>query len=424
MIQTSHAESSQVGLPAERRTIPLNVSTFDESEIEKAIAVLRSGFVTMGKCCRQFEQDFSATLDTPHSVMVNSGSSANLLTFFALANPQLPVPSGKRTPQSGGEIIVPAVTWSTTIWPIVQAGFVPVFVDSDSASLQMDVSAVENAIGPQTVAICAVHVLGNTVEILRLKELADKHGLWLIEDTCESLGARYSGRPVGTFGDFGTFSFYFSHHITTIEGGMVVTRTDECAELLRCMRAHGWARDLKSADTIASKHSDLDPRFLFVNTGFNLRPTEINGAFGIEQLKKLERFNGHRNQAANCWLNLFSDLSERGLMVPMQIAESAHPAWFGFPVVCDCPETRNGLREHLTRWGVETRPIICGNMARQPAMNHIRHRVHAELKGADRIMDCGLYWGIHPQMTADDLTYVAQVVHGYFEQAGSLRNAA
>ena len=188
----------------------------------------------LGKYCAAFEEDFAGYLGVSNAIMANSGSSANLLAFFALANPLLPVVPDRRRISPGDKVIVPAVTWSTTVWPIIQVGGIPVFVDSDPATLQMDVQAVEAAIDRKTVAICAVHILGNAVEIERLRELAERHGLWLIEDACESLGTRRNGKPVGTFGDLGTFSFFFSHHITTIEGGMVVTDDDDVADLLRC----------------------------------------------------------------------------------------------------------------------------------------------------------------------------------------------
>ena len=398
------------------RKISLNESTFGEEEIGQAVKVLRSGHVTMGKYCAAFEEDFADYLGVSNAIMTNSGSSANLLAFFALANPLLPVVPGKRRISSGDEVIVPAVTWSTTVWPIIQVGGIPVFVDSDPATLQMDVQAVEAAIGEKTVAICSVHILGNAVEIERLRELADRHGLWLIEDACESLGTRRKGKPVGTFGDLGTFSFFFSHHITTIEGGMVVTDDDDIADLLRCLRAHGWTRHMRRGPEIAAKHPDIDPRFLFVNLGFNLSPTEINGVFGIEQLKKLDGFNLRRIEAAEKWVRAFADISARGRMAPMRITADTEAAWFGFPVICDSKATRDRLRDHLERYGIETRPIICGNITRQPALKFLPHRVHSRLAGADRIMDCGLYWGIHPKMDDLDVRYVSDTVREFFTQ--------
>ena len=208
-----------------------------DEETKAVLGVMRSTRVTMGARCRQFEASFGERLGA-EAVFVNSGSSANLLAFFALANHDAPRSKNKRRLEPGFEVIVPAVSWATSYWPIVQAGGIPVLVDSDPRSLQMKPSAVRHALSANTVAICPVHVLGNTVAMEEIIPFADENDLWIIEDTCEALGARYRANPVGTFGDLATFSFFFSHHITTIEGGMVITRDPQLAELLRCMRAH------------------------------------------------------------------------------------------------------------------------------------------------------------------------------------------
>lgn len=395
--------------------VPLNASTFGEEEIQAAVEVLRSSFVTMGKRCFDFEDTFAKYLGVKNAVFVNSGSSANLLAFFALANHECNLP-GKRRLNPGDEVIVPAVTWSTTIWPIVQAGGVPVLVDSDPETLQMNLDAVKKAIGPKTVGITPVHVLGNAVPMKELNEIANQHGLWVMEDTCEALGTKSDGKFVGTIGDIGTYSFFFSHHITTIEGGMVVTNDDDMAELLRCMRAHGWSRHLKNREAVEKKHSEIDPRFLFVNTGFNVRPTEINAAFGFHQLAKLQGFNEKRVEIANRWHEAFMPLIEKGHFLPMQTTRGTYSTFFGYPIICRDKDLRISLQNHLEKSGIETRPVICGNLARQPAFKHVKHRVAGDLKGADRIMDCGLFWGSHPVMTNQEVDYVIDVVNGYFKK--------
>jgi CDP-6-deoxy-D-xylo-4-hexulose-3-dehydrase len=280
------------------RRIPLNAPTFGDEEINAAIEVLKSTYVTMGKRCQQFEQAFAEYAGLEEAVFVNSGSSANLLTFFALANHASPMLGSKRQFRPGFEVIVPAVSWSTTFWPIVQAGGVPVFVDSDPRTLQMKPDAMRAALSERTVAVCAVHVMGNTTGMQEVLTFTEMNNLWLVEDTCEALGARDDGKLAGTFGDVATFSFFFSHHITTIEGGMVVTRHRELGELLRCLRAHGWTRDLKNRKATEALYPQIDPEYLFINTGFNLRPTEINAAFGLIQLRKLEGFNQRRREMA------------------------------------------------------------------------------------------------------------------------------
>lgn len=395
--------------------VQLNASTFGEDEIQAAVEVLRSSFVTMGKRCFEFEEAFAEYMGVKNALFVNSGSSANLLAFFALANHEFAL-KGKKRLNPGDEVIVPAVTWSTTIWPIVHAGGIPVLVDSDPETLQMKLEDVERAIGPKTVGICPVHVLGNAVPMKEVKEIADRHGLWVMEDTCEALGTKTDGRFVGTVGDIGTFSFFFSHHITTIEGGMVVTNDDNMAELLRALRAHGWTRHLKNREAVEAKYPDIDPRFLFINSGFNVRPTEINAAFGLHQLKKLKGFNERRVEVAEAWHKAFAPLIEQGHFKPMVTSRGTDSTFFGYPIVCRDRQTRDSLQAHLEKSGIETRPIIAGNLARQPAFKHIPHRVVGALNGADRIMDCGVFWGSHPIMTEEQINYVIDVVNGHFKK--------
>ena len=394
--------------------IPLHQNALDREEIDAACEVLRSGHGTKGTRCADFETAFARYLGVQHAIFVNSGSSANLLAFFAIANHAMPTRNGRRRLGPDSEVIVPAVTWSTTIWPIVQAGAIPVLVDCDPATLQMDLEQTASAITPNTVAICPVHVLGNAVPLDPLRKLADEHSLWIIEDTCEALGTRWNGRRVGSFGDFGTFSFFYSHHITTIEGGMVVTNDDDTAELLRCLRAHGWTRQLHNRSAVEASFPELDPDYLFVNTGFNVRPTEINAALGILQLQNLEAFNRRRNSIAAAWCEALSPIIDEGLLVPMRITEGTEPSWFGFPVVCRDSDIRKRLKAHLESSGIETRPIICGNLARQPAMKHVRHRLTGPLPGADRVMDNGLYWGAHASMTDSETDFITDRVRDFF----------
>ncbi len=394
--------------------IPLHRNALDSEEIAAACEVLRSGQLTMGVLCAEFESAFARFIGVRNAVFVNSGSSANLLAFFAIANPMVPAGQGKRRLRPGDEVLVPAVTWSTTIWPIVQAGAIPVLVDCDPGTLQMDLDQAAAAVTDKTVAIVPVHVLGNAVPLDPLLTLAGERSLWVIEDTCEALGTRWQGRRVGSFGDLATFSFFYSHHITTIEGGMVVTNDDEMAELLRCLRAHGWTRQLQDRSKTEAHYPDLDPEYLFINTGFNLRPTEINAALGLRQLEKLDAFNRSRSAIVQRWCKELAPAVDRGVLTLMSATQGTEPSWFGFPVVCRDSGVRTRLKAHLESCGIETRPIICGNMARQPAMRHIEHRLAGPLRGADSIMDNGLYWGIHPSMSEDDIEFVAGAVRGFF----------
>lgn len=396
--------------------LPLAVNMLGVAEISAAKATLDSGFLTMGKLCERFEREFADYLGVDHAVMVNSGSSANLIALFALANPLVPLDGGRRKLMPGDEVIVPAMAWSTTIWPVLQAGAMPVFVDCDPQTLQVTPAAIEAAITPRTVAIVLVHVLGGACNIEEISEIATRHRIWLFEDTCESLGVTWNGRKVGSFGDMGSFSFYFSHHITTIEGGMVVTDNARLADLLRALRAHGWARDMKNAAEVAAHYPDIDPRFLFVTTGFNVRPSEINAAIGLEQLKRLEGFNARRRDLAARFNKGLAAIQQAGHLQLINFDPRSVAAPFGYSVVCETQGARDGLRQHLEAGGIETRPIICGNIVRQPAFANFDHRVSGELAGADRVMDCGIYWGLHPGMTEQDVDSVVQYVRAFFDR--------
>lgn len=396
--------------PSAARRIPLNASTLGAEEIAAAKAVLDSGFVTMGREVTTFEAEFAARIGTRNALMVNSGSSANLLAAFALANPICRPPGRLRRIEPGCEVIVPALTWSTTIWPFVQAGAIPVFVDCDPATLQMRPADIEHAISPRTVAIAVVHVLGGAMDVTAARAIADANALWLFEDTCESLGVLWEGRELGTFGHAASYSFYFAHHITTIEGGMVVTDDDDLADLMRSMRAHGWVRHMHRAADIAAEHPDMDSRYLFHTTGFNLRSTELNAAIGRVQLRRLDDFNAARRKIGDELNHALRPLIGSGRLQVMEHDQRCRPAPFGYAALCRSRAERDRLRDHLEASGVETRPVICGNMTRQPALRHLKHRIAGTLNGADEVMDNGIYWGTHPYMTEDDVDYIADRV--------------
>jgi CDP-6-deoxy-D-xylo-4-hexulose-3-dehydrase len=399
--------------------IPLNKSTIGEEEKNAVRAVLDSDRFTMGDRCQAFEREFADYLGVEHAVMVNSGSSANLIALFVMADALIPS-DGELPPRirPGSEVIVPALTWSTTIWPVLQVGAKPVFVDCDPRTLQMQPDAIDAAITPDTSAIVIVHVLGGAVDVAAVAEIARRRKLWLVEDTCESLGVAWNGRKVGSFGELATFSFYFSHHITTIEGGMVVTDDARLADLLRATRAHGWVRDMRAGGEIAKDYPHIDPRFLFLTTGFNVRPTEINAAIGLEQLKKLPAFNERRRVVARALDAALAALDQAGELTLIRHDPRVEPAPFGYTVLCRGQAARDGLRDHLEAAGIETRPVICGNLARQPALAHHDYRISGELAGADRVMDCGLYWGTHPSMSDDEVGYIVATVKQYFATSG------
>ena len=382
--------------------IPLIAPGYGWEEVWEALDSLLSGRVTMGEKVRSFEAAFARYLGVRHAVMVNSGSSANLLALAALTSPLL-----ERPLAPGDEVITPAVTWATTVWPIAQAGLTPVLVDVDAASLNIDPEQIERAITPRTRAIMLVHLLGRPCAMDAIAKIAARHELLLIEDACEAHGAAHRGRKVGSLGDVATFSFYFSHHMTTIEGGILVTDSAALADLARTLRAFGWARDSAQAERHAAAHPEIDPRFLFVGTGYNLRPTELQAAFGLQQLPRLDPFVEQRRANAAYWTERLAPLAPQ-LALTEEEPGTRH-AWFAYPVTVaeDAAFSREQLVAHLEARGVETRPIMAGNIAEQPAMATIAHRVVGELPNARAIHRRAFFFGNHQAIGEQERTAIA-----------------
>jgi CDP-6-deoxy-D-xylo-4-hexulose-3-dehydrase len=380
---------------------PLMARAFSSKEVTAVVESVLTGQLTMSHKVKEFEKKFAEYVGSPYAVMVNSGSSANLLALSVACNPA----RLGRLPK-GSECLCPAVCWSTSLWPIIQMGLVPVLVDVDPNTLQIDIADLQRKVSKNTSSILLVHVLGNVGDMNSVMSIVDAHKLCLIEDTCESLGASYDDKKLGTIGDFGTYSFYFSHHITTGEGGMVTCKTLEDYDLLKCLRAHGWSRDLSNKKELEAKYSHMDPRFLFVNLGYNLRPMEISGAMGILQLEGLPKANGVRNEnrqrieAAMRAHPKFNGQLDSVLIVP-----KADPAWFGYSVLVNSRfrHQYSALIKYLTANGVENRPIISGNFARQPSLELLDLKVTAEdFPGAEQVGSCGLFVGVHTTPLKDE----------------------
>jgi len=385
-------------VPGQTR-IPLATPAFGDDEVVEALDSLMSGNVTMGEKVARFERMFANYLGVKHAVMVNSGSSANLLALSAFAF------------QPGDEIITPAVTWATTVYPIAQAGAVPVLVDV-GADYNIDPEAVKRAITPKTKAILPVDLMGNPCALYELENIAYRNELYLIEDACEAHGAAFAHKKTGTFGGIGFFSFYFSHHMTTIEGGMVVTDNDSFADCFRCLRAFGWSRDMKQHQGFEAIHKDIDPRFLFLLAGFNMRPTEIQGAFGIHQMGKLDGVVEQRRVNAAYYTEQLREYEDY-LALPTERLGTRH-AWFGYPVTVKggSPFSRNYLVKFLEKRGLETRPIGTGNMAKQPVMRTINHRVSGDLENAELIDRNAFFFGCHQGIGEPE----REAVVGYFRE--------
>jgi CDP-6-deoxy-D-xylo-4-hexulose-3-dehydrase len=388
---------------AKKPRVPLNLPTYGKEEIAAAVSVLRSDRVTMGDRVSRFERAFARKLGVKYAVMVNSGSSANLLAMSALLSPR----AGRyQLLRRGAEVLVPALTWSTTIWPIIQLGCRPVLCDVNRDDMCIDLADVERGLSRRTAGVVPVHLLGNGADIKRLKRLVPGK-VAVVEDTCESLGTKIDGKYAGTLGLLGTYSFYFSHHITTIEGGRVVTNHRQLYEVLVSQRAHGWTRGLPSEKNWQRRYPKIDPRFLFIDTGYNLRPTEIQGAFGLIQLKKLSSLNRRRSQIAALWARELSGLE--WLEIP-RARPGVKSSWFGFVVLLPSKKLREKFRLHLEKNGVETRPVVTGNLARHPVFETVNCRKVSKLANANRIMDCGIYWGNSPMLNDGQVDYLVKVV--------------
>ena len=362
--------------------IPLNVPTYGPEEVIEALDSLMSTWVTMGKNVKRFEEMFAAYVGMRYGVMTNSGSSANLLALSLI------------TLDPGDEVIAPALTWSTTIFPIAQAGGSPVLVDVDRETYNISPEAIERAITPRTRAIMPVHLLGNPCDMDAIMGIAKRHHLFIIEDCCEAHGAEYRGQKVGSFGAFSTYSFFFSHHISTIEGGMVLAREVGAADKCRSMRAHGWIRDMSNRDEIAAANPDIDQRFMFAYPGYNFRPTEIQGAFGIHQLPRLDELVGMRRQQARYFTYALSPHADL-LQLPVEAPNTKH-SYFAYPITIrdGAPFTKKELVTFLEGKGLETRPIEGSNMAIQPAMKYLKFRTE-DLTNTEYIHDHSFFFGLH-----------------------------
>lgn len=364
------------------RGLPLQVVGFGPEEVIEATDAMVGTFVTMGERVRRFEAAFARWVGCEHAVMVNSGSSANLLLWTSL------VADGRLQP--GDEVLVPAVGWSTTLFPVIQAGLGAVMVDVDPRTLCMDPAAAARAMGPRTRAAFPVHLLGASAEIEPLHEL----GLLVAEDACSGHGAERGGRRAGGLGLAGAFSFFFSHHITTVEGGIVVTDDAELADCMRSMRAHGWIRERSDAAALAAAHPEVDPRFLFVTPGFNLRPTEMAAGFGLHQLPRLEGFVKRRRANHQHWCELV-----RSTGLPLEVfpeEQGTLHAGFAFPlqIAADAPTTRADLMAFLEARRIATRPISGSNLARQPAFAGLAPtRIPHSLPVADAVHERGFFVG-------------------------------
>lgn len=379
-------------------------STWDEKELQAIQKVIDSDMYSMGQFVAQYEKDFAQFFGSKYAVMVSSGSTANLLMiaalFFRKNNPL----------KRGDEIIVPAVSWSTTYFPLQQYGLKVKFVDIDLNTLNMDLNQLENAITDKTRAILTVNLLGNPNDFAKIQSLIGEKDIILLEDNCESMGATLNQKYAGTFGLMGTFSSFFSHHIATMEGGCVVTDDEELYHILLCIRAHGWTRNLPKHNHITGVKSDnpFEESFKFVLPGYNVRPLEMSGAIGIEQLKKLPKFLEQRKINAEYFKSKFAN--HPNFIIQQEIGKSS---WFGFSLIIrpDANVTRSQVVEILAKNEIECRPIVTGNFLKNhDVLKYFDYEISGSVNNADYLDSHGLFVGNHQIDLTGELDLLAKVL--------------
>ena len=381
---------------------PLATSTWDNKELEAIQSVIDSDNYTMGDYVAQFENDFGKFINRKYCLMVSSGSAANLISiasFFYTKNPML---------KKGDEVIVPAVSWSTTYFPLQQFGLKLKFVDIDLNTLNYDLDALKSAITNNTKMVVAVNLLGNPNDFDAINKIIKDKDIFIFEDNCESLGAEYKGRQTGTFGLIGTFSTYFSHHISTMEGGLVTTDNEEIYHILLSLRAHGWTRNLPKKNHVADKSDDwFEESFRFVLPGYNVRPIEMSGAIGVKQLEKTPSFLQKRRENAKLFVKLFKD--HPNYLIQKDIDRSS---WFGFSLIIrpNSKLVRKDVINILQKNNVECRPIVTGNFVRNEVMKYFDYEVHKELKNANHLHDNGFFVGNSHKCLSKSINLLSKIL--------------
>ena len=399
--------------------VPVSGRVFDDAEIKHLVEAALDFWLTTGRFAAQFEREFARFFGLRHAMLVNSGSSANLLALSCLTSPKL----GDRALRPGDEVITVAAGFPTTVNPIFQNQLVPVFVDVHIPTYNVDVDQLEAALSDRTRAIMLAHTLGNPFDAQRVVDFARRHQLWLIEDCCDAVGATYQGKKVGTFGDLATVSFYPAHHITMGEGGCVLTDNSKLKTLVESFR--DWGRDCwcePGKDNTCGKRfgwqlgelpEGYDHKYTYSHIGYNLKATDMQAAIGVAQLAKLPAFiEARRRNFRLLWQGL-SDLAE--FFILPQATPGSEPSWFGFPITVadDAPFTRNQLVQFLEARKIGTRLLFGGNLTRQPAYQGLRHRVIESLENTDRVMHNTFWLGIYPGVSTAMLDFVIESIHEF-----------
>ena len=415
---TSHSSSSFV--PGQTR-VNYAGRIYDEQELISAVGAVLDFWLTTGPRVEAFEDGLARFLGLRHALVVNSGSSANLVAINTLRSSRL-----ERPLKPGDEVITPATGFPTTAAPIIQSGLVPVFVDCQLGTYNLDPEQLEPALSDRTRALFFAHILGNPVEMESVVEFARAHDLYVIEDICEALGSTYDGQMVGTFGDLATQSFYPSHHITTGEGGAVVTDEPRLARIARSLR--DWGRDCQCRHDsppegacgrrfewqIPGLNQPYDHRYLYVEVGYNLKMTDVQAAIGSVQLDKLPDFITARKDN---FARLYEGLKpyEEFLILPTW-SERGDPAWFAFPITVrpGAPFTRRDLTSWLEGRNIETRLLLAGNLVRQPGYRHVEHRTVGDLPNSDLVLRSSFFVGVYPGLDDARIDYMLNAFADFF----------
>ena len=408
--------------------VPVSGKVFDAAELTSLIDASLDFWLTTGRYAFQFEREFARFFGLRHAILCNSGSSANLLALSSLTSPKL----GDRRLRPGDEVVTVAAGFPTTVNPIVQNGLVPVFLDIQPGTYNVDVARLEEAIGPRTRAAMLAHTLGNPFDVDVVLEVTQRHNLWLIEDNCDSLGSTYKGRLTGTFGHLSTVSFYPAHHITMGEGGCVLTNDSVLKTLVESFR--DWGRDCwcdPGMDNTCGKRFDwqlgdlphgYDHKYIFSHIGYNLKLTDMQAAVGLAQLRKISLFVEIRKRN---WKLLYDGLKhwEKFFLLP-EPTPNSEPSWFGFLITVrpEMPFNRNDLVNYLEGHKIATRLLFAGNLTRQPAYRGVPYRVVGTLSNTDLVMNQTLWIGVHPGLTEEMITYIIEAIDKFCRSVG--RSAA
>lgn len=379
-------------------------STWDNKELEAIQSVIDKDMFTMGDSVLKFEKEFANYLGVKHCVMTSSGSTANLISIAALFYVK------KNNLKRGDEVIVPAVSWSTTYFPLQQYGLKLKFVDINIHTLNYDLKALESAISDKTRLIVAVNLLGNPNDFGVINKLIADTDIILFEDNCESMGAEYQSKQAGTFGIMGTFSTFFSHHMSTMEGGFVATNDEEVYHILLSLRAHGWTRNLPMNNHVSNKSDDwFTESFRFVLPGYNVRPLEMSGAIGSVQLQKLPDFLENRRNNAKFFVTLFKDHSD--FYIQKDIDNSS---WFGFSLIIkpNSKLKRADVIKKLSDNNIECRPIVTGDFTQNEVMKYFDYEIHGELKNAKYLHENGFFIGNQQINIEKEIQYLFDVLKG------------